>query len=159
MAVQHEADEPQTGEPCVTSLTSDDIPAVLEIEEKSFPTPWSHRAFESEIRDNRYAEYFAARIANNLVGYAGMWVVLDEAHITNIAVHPEYRGRSIGDLLLSSLEQRARLLGAGYITLEVRPSNFIARAMYTKHGFQEVSLRKGYYSDTSEDALVMRKDL
>jgi ribosomal-protein-alanine N-acetyltransferase len=72
MAVQHEADEPQTGEPCVTSLTSDDIPAVLEIEEKSFPTPWSRRAFESEIRDNRYAEYFAARIENDLVGYAGM---------------------------------------------------------------------------------------
>ncbi len=159
MAIQCEPEDRPQPEPYIDTMRRADIPAVIDIERRSFPTPWSQRAFEAELRDNHYAHYIVARIGDDVAGYAGMWVVLDEAHITNIAVHPDYRGQTIGDLLLTALEERARALGASRMTLEVRPSNLIAQSLYKKHGFETRGIRRGYYTDTNEDALVMWREL
>lgn len=132
--------------------------AVLEIERRSFPTPWSERAFVSELTQNAYAHYLVALEGSRVVGYAGMWLILDEAHITNIAIHPAERGRGLGDLVLTELERRAAAHGCRRTTLEVRPSNANARALYAKHGYVARGRRPGYYSDTHEDAIIMWKD-
>jgi ribosomal-protein-alanine N-acetyltransferase len=134
------------------------VAGVLEIERRSFPTPWSERAFVSELTHNAYAHYLVALRGARVSGYAGMWLILDEAHITNIAVHPLERGRGLGDRLLSELERRAAAQGCRRMTLEVRPSNAVAQALYRKHGFEARGRRPGYYSDTHEDAIVMWKD-
>jgi len=135
-----------------------DIDEVLEIEKLCFPTPWTRRAFVSELNENVYAHYIVARSNGRLAGYAGMWVILEEAHITNIAVHPAYRRQGLGRLLLHELMERARVRHATAMTLEVRTSNLVAQTMYTRAGFQVRGLRKGYYTDTKEDAIVMWKD-
>lgn len=134
------------------------IPAILEIERRSFPTPWSERAFVSELTQNAYAHYIVALGGERVVGYAGMWLVLDEAHVTNIAVHPDHRGRHVGELLLVELQRRASEQGCTRMTLEVRPSNAVAQHLYRKHGFAPKGLRPGYYTDTHEDAIIMWKD-
>lgn len=134
------------------------VGAVMEIERRSFPTPWSERAFISELAQNAYAHYIVALRGQRLVGYAGMWLILDEAHVTNIAVHPGERGQGLGDAILTELRRRAERHGCTRMTLEVRPSNTAARALYQKHGFQARGLRPGYYADTHEDAMIMWKD-
>jgi len=134
------------------------VPQILEIERRSFPTPWSERAFFSELTQNAYAHYIVALHGDRVVGYGGMWLILDEAHVTNIAVHPDYRGRHVGELLLTSLETRALANGCRRMTLEVRPSNAVAQRLYKKHNFQPKGLRPGYYTDTREDAIIMWKD-
>lgn len=134
------------------------LAGVLEIERRSFPTPWSERAFVSELTQNAYAHYLVALRGHRVVGYAGMWVILDEAHVTNIAVHPNERGRGLGERVLSELERRAYANGCRRMTLEVRPSNVVAQSLYCKHGFVPRGRRPGYYSDTHEDAIVMWKD-
>jgi ribosomal-protein-alanine N-acetyltransferase len=134
------------------------IPAVLDIERRSFPTPWSERAFVSELTQNAYAHYIVALLGPRVVGYAGMWLVLDEAHVTNIAVHPDFRGQRIGHRLLLELERRAAVHGCTRMTLEVRPSNVRAQRLYRQHGFQPRGLRPGYYTDTHEDAIIMWKE-
>ncbi|MBX5465755.1 MAG: ribosomal protein S18-alanine N-acetyltransferase [Clostridia bacterium] len=136
----------------------EDLPEVLAIERVSFPTPWSRQSFINELTDNGYAHYVVALRDGRVVGYSGMWLILDEAHITNIAVHPELRGRGAGDLLLSEMERRARERGINRMTLEVRPSNAPARRLYLRHGFVERGIRKGYYADTQEDAIIMWKE-
>lgn len=144
-------------EPRLRDMTVDDLAEVHEVERLSFPTPWSTNAFLRELTENIYADYIVAAVKGRVIGYAGMWVVIDEAHVTNIAVHPEYRGRGIGEQLLSELFVRAKARGARRMTLEVRPSNAVARHLYEKHGFVARGLRKGYYSDTGEDAIIMWK--
>ncbi|MBT9259214.1 MAG: ribosomal protein S18-alanine N-acetyltransferase [Clostridiales bacterium] len=139
-------------------MTVADLPEVLAIERASYPTPWSERAFRSELMHNSYGHYLVALYEGKVVGYAGMWIVLDEAHITNIAVHPDYRGRGFGHLILSEMEKRAVEQGCTRMTLEVRPSNHVARRLYQRHGFVARGIRKGYYSDTQEDAIIMWKD-
>ncbi len=141
-----------------TEMREEHLPQVLDIENRSYPTPWSRRAFLSELQDNAFADYIVALMGDRVVGYAGMWLLFDEAHITNIAVHPDVRGRRIGDLLLTELERRAIARGARRMTLEVRPSNAAAQRLYKSHGFQPRGLRRGYYSDTREDAIIMWKD-
>ena len=136
-------------------MTMEDIARVLEIERQSFRTPWPADAYVHELRENRLAAYIIARVDNDLVGYAGMWVILDEAHITTIAVDPRYRGQYIGERLLIGLLDAALERGARWMTLEVRRSNTTAQALYTKYGFREIGTRKGYYSDNREDAIVM----
>ncbi len=134
------------------------IHGVLEIERQSFPTPWSERAFVSELTQNAYAHYIVALRSSQVVGYAGMWLILDEAHITNIAVHPDERRHGLGHDLLTELEVRAYNLGCLRMPLEVRPSNPVAQRLYRRHGFEPRGLRPGYYSDTHEDAIIMWKD-
>lgn len=136
-------------------MTMDDLPRVLEIERESFRTPWPADAYAHELRENRLAFYIVARVEEALVGYAGMWVILDEAHITTIAVDPRYRGQHIGERLLVGMIDAALERGARWVTLEVRRSNTTAQALYKKYGFREVGTRKGYYSDNREDAIVM----
>jgi ribosomal-protein-alanine N-acetyltransferase len=135
-----------------------DIDEILKIEAVSYPTPWSRRAFESEINDNSYAHYYVARHDGKVVGYVGMWIILDEAHITNIAVHPQYRRKGIGQCLLESMFEKARGFGATRMTLEVRVSNYTAQRLYKRLGFVERGTRKGYYTDTNEDAIIMWKE-
>lgn len=136
-------------------MTVQDIPRVLEIERESFRTPWPTDAYTHELKENRLATYVVARLEDRLVGYAGMWVILDEAHITTIAVEPHFRGQHIGERLLIGLIQAAMERGARWMTLEVRRSNGAAQSLYRKYGFREIGTRKGYYSDNREDAIVM----
>ncbi len=139
----------------IAPMTPADIPAVLEIERRSFPTPWPRDAYEHELDHNRTAIYLVARREGAVVGYAGMWVVMDEAHITTIAVHPGLRGQGIGERLLIALIDRAGERGARWVQLEVRRSNLVAQSLYRKYGFRDVGVRRHYYSDNGEDALVM----
>lgn len=136
-------------------MTMQDIAAVTELERLSFTTPWPHDAFVNELTKNPNARYVVVLHHNLVIAYCGMWIVLDEAHITNIAVHPFYRGKKIGARLMRKMMQVAKMFGSKSMTLEVRPSNSPARTMYTKLGFTEHGLRKRYYSDNNEDAIIM----
>lgn len=132
-----------------------DIPAVLRIEGLSFSTSWPANAFANEIRDNKLAHYFVGRLGGEIVAYGGIWVILEDSHITTIAVHPDFRGQQLGEVMLLKLLDEAILQGASWITLEVRESNDVAQKLYRKYGFTTVSTRRGYYSDNGENALVM----
>ncbi len=137
-------------------MTVDDLPRVREIEREAFALPWPKDAYRAEIEDNQVACYIVARDEHDtVVGFAGMWVIFDEAHVTTIAVHRRHRGQGIGKRLLLGLIERALARGARWMTLEVRPSNTVALAMYRAFGFRDVALRKRYYSDNNEDAVVM----
>jgi len=133
----------------------DDLPCVMEIERASFSTPWPHDSYRHELRENRVACYLVARDGPEIVGYAGMWVILEEAHVTTIAVDPTQRRRRIGERLLVALIEETRSRGGLWLTLEVRKSNVAAQALYKKYGFREVHVRKRYYTDNGEDALIM----
>lgn len=141
------------------SMSPEDIDEVCEIEKLSFTTPWSRESFESELSKNSLAKYIVAKVDEKVAAYGGMWIVLDEAHITNIAVHPDYRGQKIGEKLVQELLRTAKDSKAAKITLEVRASNEVARNLYKKLGFEDSGLRKGYYADTGEDAVIMWKEL
>ncbi|RJQ30147.1 MAG: ribosomal-protein-alanine N-acetyltransferase [Peptococcaceae bacterium] len=133
------------------------LPEVVAIEEASFPTPWSLFAFTYEVMQNNFAHYIVALDRRQVVGYAGVWVIMDEAHITNVAVHPQCRGRRVGLHLMEELMKRVASIGVDRMTLEVRPSNIVARNLYEILGFTECGRRKGYYSDNHEDAIIMWK--
>src|SRR2546428_6613183 len=109
------------------AMKMEDIPRVVEIERESFNTPWPRDAYTHELTENRLAAYLVARTDGDIVGYAGMWVILDEAHITTIAVDPAFRGQHIGERLLVGLIDAALGRGARWMTLEVRKSNATAR--------------------------------
>jgi [ribosomal protein S18]-alanine N-acetyltransferase len=136
-------------------MVQSDLPAVLRIEGLSFSTSWPANAFSNEIRDNKLAHYFVGRLDGEIVAYGGIWVILEDSHITTIAVHPDFRGRQLGEEMLLKLLDEAILQGASWITLEVRESNDVAQKLYRKYGFTTVSTRRGYYSDNGENALVM----
>lgn len=146
-----------TAGPRIRPMRLEDLPQVLGIERASFPTPWSEGAFRGELTANKYARYFVAEKANYLTGYAGVWIIINEAHVTNIAVHPFYRRRGIGRMLLETLMTRAAQEGCQAITLEVRKSNFSAQNLYRQYGFEPVGIRRGYYIDTNEDAIIMTR--
>jgi ribosomal-protein-alanine N-acetyltransferase len=133
----------------------DDVGAVHEIERLSFRTPWPAYAFEQELRGNRLARYVVARAGAAIVGFAGLWLMVDEAHVTTFGVHPEWRRQGIGRQLLLGLVDVALELGARRMTLEVRASNEPAQELYRSFGFEEAGRRPRYYTDDGEDALVM----
>lgn len=135
-----------------------DLDGVLAVEARSFPTPWSRQAFVQELTENTHAHYLVARAGEQVLGYAGMWVILDEAHVTNVAVHPDWRGQGLGGRLMRALMALAVARGATRMTLEVRVSNRVAQALYTRLGFKPGGLRRGYYTDTREDAVIMWLD-
>jgi len=136
-------------------MTLLDLDDIMVIEHQSFTLPWSKEAFYRELTENPYAYYIVADIDGTAIGYGGVWIVIDEAHITNIAVLTDYRGQKIGETLLTQLQNLARQHGAKTMTLEVRVSNIVAQNLYRKLGFQNGGIRKGYYTDNNEDALVM----
>jgi ribosomal-protein-alanine N-acetyltransferase len=127
------------------------------VEKLSFSIPWSREAFFEEVTGNKFALYLSAVLDGKVIGYAGMWGVLDEGHITNIAVHPEFRGKGVGSLLLQGLIDTAGAKDILSMTLEVRSGNVAAQGLYTKFGFEVKGIRKGYYADNGEDALIMWK--
>lgn len=135
---------------------------VMTIEEVAFSSPWTEKAFFGEIYENNFSCYLVCideETEEIVVGYAGMWLVLDEIHITTIAVRDSYRGKRIGELMLQSLFQIGRAKGAVSATLEVRPSNKTAQELYERLGFKAYGIRKKYYNDNGEDAIVMWKEL
>jgi len=139
----------------IRPMTLDDIPAVLRIEVLSFISTWPPNAFINELRDNKLAHYFVGSLDGRIVAYGGIWVILEDSHVTTIAVHPEQRGQRLGEEMLVHLLDEAIAGGASWITLEVRESNDVAQKLYRKYGFTVVSTRRGYYSDNNESALVM----
>ena len=139
----------------VEPMRLDDVLAVHEIERLSFSTPWPAYAFEQELRGNRLARYVVARAGEQVVGFAGVWLMVDEAHITTFGVHPEWRRQGIGRQLLLNLVDLRATLRARRMTLEVRVSNESAQALYRSFGFEVVGRRPRYYTDDGEDALVM----
>lgn len=157
-----------------------DVAEVMEIERVSFPSPWSARAYRYELQENNLSHYLIARprqplarkepgflvklqrslgVATSpgvsILGYGGFWLMAGEAHISTIAVRPEWRRRGIGELVLVAMLERAVELGADLATLEVRVSNITAQSLYQKYGFAKVGLRPHYYSYRREDALIM----
>ena len=138
-------------------MTSDDIDGVLKVEESCFAIAWTRADFEREMNENKLAVYFVAKDGEKIVGYAGMWHVVTEGQITNVAVLDEYRGQKIGSLLMEALIKTAEEREMIGITLEVKISNYPAQKLYTKYGFKPEGFRKNYYKDTNEDAVVMWK--
>lgn len=146
------------GKTRVRSMKLSDIDKVIDIENKCFAIPWSKDSFEREIRDNILAKYLVIEYNDNLVGYGGMWFVVDEAHITNIAIDPDHRGKNLGSFLLRAMIEYADRLKIFKMTLEVRKSNEVAKNLYKKFGFIEYGIRPKYYSDNNEDAIVMWRE-
>ena len=146
-----------TGAPIllVRPMTIPDLPMVHLIERASFSTPWPPQAYRQELETNRLAYYLVAQMGGEIVAYGGIWLMVDEAHVTTFAVHPRYRRRRIGERLLLALLDMARDRHAREATLEVRLSNLAARRLYEKYGFRPVGIRPRYYSDNQEDALIM----
>jgi ribosomal-protein-alanine N-acetyltransferase len=132
-----------------------DLPAVHDIERRSFRTPWPSHAYRTELETNRLAHYRVARADGQVIAYAGIWLMVDEAHVTTFAVDPAWRRRHIGEALLLAMMDLAIERGAREATLEVRLSNLAARRLYEKYGFRPVGIRPRYYSDNNEDALIM----
>ena len=139
----------------IEAMRLEDLDEVQAIEQASFSTPWPSNAYRSELMTNRLASYLVARIEGRIVGCGGMWLMVDEAHITTFAVHPAWRRQRIGERLLLAFLDLARDRHAREATLEVRLSNLAARRLYEKYGFRPVGLRPRYYSDDNEDALIM----
>jgi ribosomal-protein-alanine N-acetyltransferase len=141
-----------------------DVLEVAQLEKLAFALPWSWLAFEHELRHNPMAHFLVLHRWTDspeeggnpaLLGYGGFWHIVDEAHICTLAVHPDWRRRGLGELLLARLIERASEVEAAVAALEVRASNVVAQRLYTKYGFVQVGQHKGYYSDTGEDALIM----
>lgn len=139
----------------IAPMAIDDIPDVLAIETLSFQSAWPPNAFTTELRDNKLAHYFVGRLDGKIVAYGGIWVILEDSHVTTIAVHPDVRGQRLGEEILVFLLDEAIERDASWITLEVRETNDVAQKLYRKYGFTVVSTRRGYYSDNNESALVM----
>jgi ribosomal-protein-alanine N-acetyltransferase len=148
-------------------MSLDDIPQVLEIDKRSFASPWPERSYVFEISDNKNAHMISLtgmpdpassngqKAGPIIIGYGGMWLIDSEAHISTIAVHPDYRGRGLGEVLLTGMLARAMSLDSEYSILEVRVSNHAAISLYKKYEYEIVGRRKRYYRDNNEDAFLM----
>jgi len=141
------------------NMHTDDIGRISEIERECFPTPWTEEAFHNELVHNHFAHYIVMLWRGEIIGYAGLWTIMDEAHVTNIALREAYRGRKLGERMLRELFTSAVRRGMKRITLEVRVSNVVAQRLYEKFGFRAEGVRRGYYSDNGEDAIIMWADL
>lgn len=138
-------------------LSRDLIDEILAIENVTHSAPWSRRSFENEL-EHKYGVFQVALIEGKVVGYGGTWVLVDEAHVTNVVVHEDHRGQGIGRKLMNEMLLKAREKGAVCATLEVRKSNEVALGLYEKMGFVRATVRKNYYPDNQEDAVVMMLD-
>lgn len=150
--------ENKENELVIEKLNLSHLEQVYQIEELSFCTPWSRNSIKTEIV-NKIGRYIVIMDADKVVSYGGFWLVLDEANVNNIAVHPDNRGKGISKLLMNTLIDMAKKEGAKNMYLEVRSSNSVAQKLYRGLGFLMINLRKGYYTDTDEDAIVMMKEL
>ena len=142
----------------IRPMTKDDVDAVYIVEENCFVDPWSKESIRKELKNN-LARYLVAQLDNKIVGYVGVWFVVDEGHITNVAVHSDYRGKKIGDKLVKEMVELCKENNIIAMTLEVRASNIVAQNLYRKYGFKMGGIRKEYYSDNKEDAIIMWNQL
>ena len=145
---------PLTYEP----LAHKHLDAIMAIEEEAYPEPWTRGMFRDEIQNER-SFFYVAFSGHEVAGYAGFWLVADEAHITSITTRKDLRGQGIGRRQLEHLLAQALRLGAKIATLEVRESNNHARNLYESTAFREIGRRRQYYTKSNEDAIVMLKDL
>ena len=132
--------------------------SVYIVEENCFTDPWSKESIRKELK-NDLARYLVAELDNKIVGYVGVWFVVDEGHITNVAVHSDYRGKKIGDKLVKEMVKLCEESKLVAMTLEIRSSNTVAQNLYRKYGFKMGGIRKEYYSDNKEDAIIMWNQL
>ncbi len=139
----------------VEKMALEDVPDVHRIERASFPVPWPDYAFRQELQTNKLAHYLVVRVLEETVAYGGLWMMVDEAHVTTFAVLPQWRRHGVGGRLMLEMVRLARELGARVLTLEVRLSNAPARSLYQRFGCRPVGVRPRYYSDNGEDALIM----
>lgn len=131
-----------------------DLDRIAELEKLCFRTPWSYNALAGELK-NEVARYLVAEKDGVVIGYAGMWVIFEEAHISNVAIAPDFRGKGYGRVLMLEMMRLAVSRGASEMTLEVRKSNLVAQALYASLGFEKAGTRRKYYSDTGEDAYIL----
>lgn len=139
-------------------IAEEHIDEIMQIEQEAYPEPWTPRMFQDEVRSER-SYFYVGFLDEAIVAYGGFWLVLDEAHITSVAVRDTCRGRGYGRQLMDFLLGEAVDMGVRRATLEVRVSNLRARNLYISLGFRPVGIRKGYYPKNNEDAIVMLKDL
>ncbi len=142
----------------IRKMTGRDLDEIMQIELESFSLPWSRQSYENEL-SNQYATYMVADCEGDVAAYGGIWVVADEAHITNVAVAPQHRRKGMGTRVLQALVEAARQKRASRIYLEVRVSNDAARKLYSGQGFKPAGRRPAYYSDNNEDAVVMMRQI
>lgn len=140
---------------CIRRAQPGDEPGMAALEKICFAVPWKEEDFIHEIRENRLAIYVVAECCSEIIGCAGVWRVLDEGHITNVSVSPEFRRQGIAKKIIEEIICIAEAEGVSRFTLEVRPSNEAALSLYSGFGFREAGRRKGYYSDNGEDAIIM----
>ena len=138
----------------VRLMDENDIDEVVDISNLSFSSPWHRSSYEQEL-SNSLARYFVATLDGKIVGFVGTWIIVDESHITNVAVHPDYRGLKIGSKLIEALIDYCDNQKCIAYTLEVRAGNKSAISLYEKFGFKVDGIRKEYYQDNKEDALLM----
>ncbi|MGM8365675.1 ribosomal protein S18-alanine N-acetyltransferase [Virgibacillus sp. W0181] len=139
----------------IRKMELDDIDNVMQVDAASFSSPWPKDVFQQEVSSNQHAHYFVALVDGMLIGYVGLWIVMDDAQITNIAVHPDYRGNNLGEKLFQYACQFAIKMMVKRLSLEVRVSNTVAQNMYRKFGLVPGGIRKNYYTDDGEDAVIM----
>jgi [ribosomal protein S18]-alanine N-acetyltransferase len=148
-------EQPAAPEVEITRMRRRHLRGIMAIERQVYPRPWSPSLFVSEMTSGRSRAYLVAVEGRAVVGYGGLVSYGDEAHITTIAVDPEHQRRKIGTRLLYELIRRAQDMGAHAVSLEVRVTNWGAQRLYARFGFRPVGVRKGYYQETNEDAVVM----
>jgi ribosomal-protein-alanine N-acetyltransferase len=141
----------------IKEMAAEHLDGVMVVENLSFKIPWSKQAFIDELTVNDMAIYFVALCSEQVIGYGGLWKIFDEGHITNIAIHPEFRRCGAASGIMEKILEISDERGIKALTLEVRKSNLAAQSLYHKYGFAAEGVRKGYYSDTGEDALIMWK--
>lgn len=140
----------------IQPMQAEHVQGIHRIEEKCFAMPWSERSILHDLTENPVARWLVMTDEQErVIAYAGMWLVMDEGHVCNIAVDPDCRGKGFGKKITESLVALAKEEGMRLMTLEVRRSNAVAQALYHQIGFKDVGYRKRYYEDNKEDALIM----
>ncbi len=141
----------------ICDVSAAHIPQIEMLEQRCFSLPWTAQQLKGQLKDAQHEFIAALSPDGTVLGYVGMMYVLDEGYISNVAVSPDYRRQGIADALIERLREICEALGLSFVTLEVRAGNAPAIALYEKHGFQRVGLRRNYYERPKEDALIMTK--
>lgn len=144
--------------PVIRPMTAEDIPTVIDLDQRSFSLPWPERSFRFEVTENPASRCWVAELDGRVVGMIVVWLLVDEAHVATLATHPDYRRQGIGKRLLAHALRQMLAEGAESSFLEVRESNVAAQEMYRKFGYVPTNRRRRYYKDNDEDAILMNLD-